>query len=421
MNGALSLNGDSSRRMRLPWPLVLMLAAACLIDGIVTLWGQPPSYWASPKFVNEADPLGRLALILSPHAFTMGLLLWAAGLVLLARRLPPKWSYPFWLAFFVGHMAGAGSWVYPIMYRRFYVDGDAVIVMLYVLVALVSIPAALLAYRHIRRASERGGDVRFDSVPMPGLAGVGVLALVFVAMPFIVGRVDIFKAIEADNSRLVERMLTEEPSLVRERNGELRTPLHIAAKGDHADLVVLLIEKGADMNATDEDGETPLYSAVRSRERAALPFLLASGSAVGAADEGGHTPLHLAAALGNEAAVRFLIGHKAEVNARDGQGRTPLHMAAGGRELLKPKRPDRRRSFARGRVVSALAAAGADVNAVDDEGKTPLHVAAEYGRRMVVEALLSNGADASVRDEEGRTALDVAKAKGRVDVAEPLR
>jgi ankyrin repeat protein len=36
------------------------------------------------------------------------------------------------------------------------------------------------------------------------------------------------------------------------------TPLHDAARGGHKEIAELLIAKGADLNAKDNDGETPL-------------------------------------------------------------------------------------------------------------------------------------------------------------------
>ena len=40
------------------------------------------------------------------------------------------------------------------------------------------------------------------------------------------------------------------------------TPLHYAAANGHKEIAELLIEKGADLNAKDEDGGTPLDVAI---------------------------------------------------------------------------------------------------------------------------------------------------------------
>ena len=44
------------------------------------------------------------------------------------------------------------------------------------------------------------------------------------------------------------------------------TPLHHAATQDHKKIAELLITKGADVNAKDEDGGTPLDVAIQFKE-----------------------------------------------------------------------------------------------------------------------------------------------------------
>lgn len=46
-------------------------------------------------------------------------------------------------------------------------------------------------------------------------------------------------------------------------NGQ--TPLHVAARRGHAGVVTLLLQRGVDVNARDEDGCSPLLLAVRGR------------------------------------------------------------------------------------------------------------------------------------------------------------
>ncbi len=72
------------------------------------------------------------------------------------------------------------------------------------------------------------------------------------------------------------------------------TPLHLAALNCHTNVVLLLLDQGADINVTAQD--------------------LA-------------TPLHLAAQEGCTDAVTVLLDHSAQVNLRDSQGRTPLMRA----------------------------------------------------------------------------------------------
>ena len=114
------------------------------------------------------------------------------------------------------------------------------------------------------------------------------------------------------------------------------TPLHFAAAGSaEAEAVVAvvraLLDAGASIDAADSDDWQALHWAVtRGAEVAAL--LLARGADVNAAEDNGKTPLHLAARHLDRPGVtdvaRQLLERGADVCAINKHGRTPLHVAA---------------------------------------------------------------------------------------------
>ncbi len=91
-----------------------------------------------------------------------------------------------------------------------------------------------------------------------------------------------------------------------------------------------LLDKGADLEADDEDGRTPLHAATERRHLECLECLIGKGSDLEAKDNEGRTPLLLSACemwnLESLKCLTILIDQKAEVNAKDNQNNTPLHI-----------------------------------------------------------------------------------------------
>ena len=127
--------------------------------------------------------------------------------------------------------------------------------------------------------------------------------------------------------------------------GDGLTALHISAEQGSAQIVRILIDARANVEAKTRLGEyTPLHLAAEGAHASVVRVLLEAGAdAMAITTNTGVTPLHLAAkALNGEGAVRELLRHGAPVNAREASaGQTPLMFAASyGRaatihELLK--------------------------------------------------------------------------------------
>ncbi len=175
--------------------------------------------------------------------------------------------------------------------------------------------------------------------------------------------------------------------------------LEAAAQGD-ASSVALLLDRGADIAARDDEGWTPLHWAAESNEKPAVAaLLLARGADIEARDDDGFTPLHVAAANNPEPAVAaILIDCGADIAARADKGSTPLHAAAA--------------SNAGPAVAALLIDRGADIEATTDDGFTPLHTAAEHNAEPAVSALLmDHGADIEAATDGGWTPLHLATAR----------
>jgi len=163
--------------------------------------------------------------------------------------------------------------------------------------------------------------------------------------------------------------------------------LMLAARTDSVEALKMLLNAGAQINATDKNGRTVLmfekWSYMPSVE--VFRILLDAKADPNAVAPDGRTPLMFATYGAPPEIIELLLqrGAKASVNARDNSGQTALmHAAYYSSSDFKPE--DQLR------IVKALIAAGADVNIKDNSGRTPLAVAQEYSRNEALIELLKS-------------------------------
>ena len=281
------------------------------------------------------------------------------------------------------------------------------------------------------------------------------------------------------------------------------TPLLFAARDGDIESAKMLIAAGANINATTGIGETALMLAARNDHTDVALFLLDKGADPNIV-EAGHTALHFAVARKNLDLVKALIAHKADVNIQltkgqpdpDGNlrfnqlpeyllGATPYLLATALNEMdtmrvlvaagADPKTPmadgttptmasmgvfpgvftfipfvkigergaqgdntayfQRKRLFSEAKVLETMKLAvefsgGEDINAARgalttyhvgnsrtlvgrDVGDTALHIATADKYPTVIEFLISKGAKTDIKDRRGLTPLAVAKHTGR--------
>ncbi|XP_076656459.1 transient receptor potential cation channel subfamily A member 1 homolog [Halictus rubicundus] len=186
-----------------------------------------------------------------------------------------------------------------------------------------------------------------------------------------------------------------------------RTALHQAAKNNHSEVVKLLVEVGADVNAKDERGCTPLLLA-GSREEIrkdatemskfvdiVKTLVSANASATVYRPNTGTTMLHLAAELGNAEVAKILLDARASpiVPCRV-YGNTPLHTAAsaGNHDVLLLLL-EKTHSF--------------KVDITNRMKQTALYLAACEGHDKCAKALINHGGNLAATTDYGETVMDV--------------
>jgi ankyrin repeat protein len=173
---------------------------------------------------------------------------------------------------------------------------------------------------------------------------------------------------------------------------------HFAAKNHDADVMRLLIAKGARFRAPfePETDYTPFCAAVEADNFDVVCLLAEAGVDVGAECRTDQPLIHTAARSKDTRVLRFLIRHRADVRAVDDKGHT-AHFRASAEAL------------------AVLFAHGANVAAVEPNRRlAACRAAAENNQGYdALLTLIAAGADVNVRDRVGLTAGDnVSRCEG---------
>ena len=239
------------------------------------------------------------------------------------------------------------------------------------------------------------------------------------------GETPLISAITTGDDELVRLMLQRGAS-VEARCADQITPLMHAVNRESLTILELLFGKGAQADTTTA-GWTVLHKAVDMNNVHMVRLILANhadieargpkefllmknplarlGSDFGDYDEvdasdadEGWTALLRAATNGQEAMLRLLIEHCADIEARSPSNGTPLTCAAEGNYEA---------------IVEFLLKSGANVHAEDNFGWKPLHrVMVNRGGEAVAQMLITHGADVNARCAYQKTSLHHAIEKG---------
>ncbi len=206
----------------------------------------------------------------------------------------------------------------------------------------------------------------------------------------------IHMAAERGDVQSVRDMLKGDATLLNRRDSDGRTPLHRAVMGSAHEVMALLLDRGADIEATDGTGSQALDVAVWSR-RPQVPARDDFHTARLLLSRGATCDLTTAAALGDLDRVTTLLDQNPA--------------------CLCEERPNGKRAlsaavkFGHREIARLLLERGADPNWPESDARlgASLHAAARAGDRELVELLLAHGANPNGHVDSAGNAVYAAR------------
>lgn len=205
----------------------------------------------------------------------------------------------------------------------------------------------------------------------------------------------LLQSIVGNDAFRVGALLSEDPSLVKTRDAEGRTPILLALYFRQEPLAQLIRER---TEAPD------LYEAAAMGETELVQKLLPEnpdGAQALAPD--GFTVLGLATYFGRTETAKLLLeaGAQPDTSSANQFKVWPIHSASAHRDPAVSLE-----------LVKLLLEWKANPNVTQAGGWTPLHQAAAHGREESAKVLLDHGASLTIKSDDGRTPLEIARAKG---------
>jgi uncharacterized protein len=158
----------------------------------------------------------------------------------------------------------------------------------------------------------------------------------------------------------------------------------------------ILFDSGGAVNVIDTNQRSLLHTSVRARSLDVVRLLLEHRAILDAVDSFGAKPIEYAIQQNAHPIVSVLLPF-VDQSARFSQGNSMIHLAAARADLL---------------MVRLLITHGQPLEARNQLGETPLHVAVQRGNVQVVDELVQMGANLAAQNQAGQTGLTMAASGG---------
>jgi len=202
---------------------------------------------------------------------------------------------------------------------------------------------------------------------------------VWVAARF--GHTEIVKFLIEKNVNLEEKLLQiakkeEIKWLIADELNKIQTNFWNGLQEGRVDVIESLAGK-VSLDRVNDEGCTPVLVAARCGHIEIVEFFATKNVDLDSADKRGHTPVFVAAWCGRIEVVKFLATKNVDLNRPDIVGQTPTFIAA---------------AEGRTEVVKFLGTQNVDLNRANNFGRSPVHVAAINGHTEIVRILIEKNA-----------------------------
>ena len=198
-------------------------------------------------------------------------------------------------------------------------------------------------------------------------------------------------------------ILREKGANIDAYSNNKRIPLHLAALHGYSEIVQFLLENGSDQDFQDELGCTPLHLAAKKNHVKCMELLLEADADLYCLDFRSWNILHYASFHGCKKAVRFIVKYDADYdrlqNMRNSQNKLPIEIVHD--PSVKPYFDTLFHAAKEGNLdlTNKLLNEKEDINEQTHfENNTPLHLAVFNNHYLEVKLLLTKGCDFNIQN-----------------------
>lgn len=243
---------------------------------------------------------------------------------------------------------------------------------------------------------------------------------------------DLYQAIKRNDPKKVEEILAKNPSMVKKKIEFYDYPIFEAVNLRAVKALKKLVEKGANINQKDKQGNTVLHYIAKNKMKKAemdeaLEFCVKEKKMkIDTKNKEGQTPFiyscaydrFIPAASTMIPVIEVFAKFGANLNAQDNKGKTVLHYLSGEFTIdsKAPEKTDLIKKLAAAKVLADMK--GVDVNITDKDKRTPLIAFLVKVQKLddakkvdFITCLMENGAKTKGRSKKKESALKLVSKK----------